>query len=90
MAKKGTSRPARWAAAVTKAQAAQAELESALEELRDLQSEYQEWRDNLPDNLQSSTLTEKLDAVCDLDLDVQLDVLDEAEGLDLPMGFGKD
>jgi hypothetical protein len=50
--------------------------------LRELQEEYQEWLDNLPENLQSTALAEKLDEVCPLDLE-QLDV-------DLPRGFGRD
>jgi hypothetical protein len=54
----------------------------AVETLRELQEEYQEWLDNLPESLQSTALAEKLDEVCSLDLD-QLDV-------DLPRGFGRD
>jgi hypothetical protein len=62
------SRPQRW--------------RDAVETLRELQEEYQEWLDNLPENLQSTALAEKLDEVCSLDLE-QLD-------LDLPRGFGRD
>jgi hypothetical protein len=62
------SRPQRWAEAV--------------ETLRELQSAYQEWLDNVPDSLQDSALAEKLEAICDLDLE-QLDV-------DVPRGFGRD
>ena len=62
------SRPARWAA--------------ALAELRTLQAEYQDWRDQLPEALAGSRTAERLDEVCDLDLDA-LDV-------DLPRGFGRD
>ena len=62
------SRPQRW--------------RDAVETLRELQEEYQEWLDNLPESLQSTALAEKLDEVCSLDLD-QLDV-------DLPRGFGRD
>ena len=103
MARKNDSRTARWARAVAAAQeilqaardAAEA-LESALSDLREIQEEYQEWRDNLPENLESSALAEKLDAVVDLDLDltVELDeiesALGEADGADLPLGFGRD
>jgi hypothetical protein len=52
-----------------------------VETLRHLQSAYQEWLDNLPEALQDSPMAEKLQAVCDLDLD-ELDV-------DLPRGFGR-
>jgi hypothetical protein len=62
------SRPQRWTEAV--------------ETLRELQGEYQEWLDNLPENLQGSPLAEKLEAVCALDLD-------EFE-VELPRGFGRD
>lgn len=92
MAKKSNSRPARWADACARARAAADELEAAVSDLRDLQSEYEEWRDNLPENLQSSALSEKLNEVCDLQLDdlVDTSVIDDAEGIDLPRGFGKD
>jgi hypothetical protein len=62
------SRPQRWAEAV--------------ETLRELQSAYQVWLDNLPESLQDSALAEKLEAICELDLD-PLDV-------DVPRGFGRD
>ena len=50
--------------------------------LRDIQEAYQEWLDNLPESLQETTLAERLQEVCDLDLDV-LEV-------ELPKGFGRD
>jgi hypothetical protein len=49
------SRPQRWA--------------DAVETLRELQAEYQEWLDNLPESLQDTALAEKLQAICDLELD---------------------
>lgn len=92
---KRLSRAARWADAVNSAQLAKSDLDDAIAELVDLKTEFEEWRDNLPENLQGSALGEKLDAVCDLDIDRDtimdaLDFLDEAEGLDLPLGFGRD
>ena len=42
----------------------------------------QAWLDNLPENLQSTPLAEKLEEVCPLDLD-QFDI-------DMPRGFGRD
>lgn len=90
---KQLSRTARWNAAVILAKAAQQALSDSLGDLADIQSEFEEWRDNLPENLQGSMLGEKLDAVCDLDLDVLGEVeslLDECEQLDLPRGFGRD
>lgn len=62
----------------------------ALADLKDLQDEYREWRDNLPENLSTSAVAEKLDDICDLDIDGAIDTVSEAEGLDLPLGFGRD
>lgn len=88
---KGNSRGARWNAAVLKAKEAADALSAAMEELRDIQQEYSDWKDNLPENLQSSALGEKLDAVCDLDLEYEEPQgLEEADGIDLPQGFGRD
>lgn len=56
-------------------------------------SEYQDWLDSLPENLQSGSLAEKLEAVCDLDLDTLSDIqeaIQGAEDIDLPLGFGRD
>ena len=70
---------------------------AALNELNELKGEYEDWRDNLPESLQSSPVGEKLDAICDIDFDLSEDDLDgieqaadEAENADLPLGFGKD
>lgn len=80
---KSKSRPQQWADAAGRA-------EQALQELVDLQSEYQEWKDNMPENLQSSPLGEKLDTLCDLDLQSALDTAQEANAAELPRGFGRD
>lgn len=66
---KSTSRVSRW--------------EDAVGELVELQQEFQEWRENLPENLAASMLAEKLDAICDVDLS-------ELEAVEVPMGFGRD
>ena len=55
----------------------------AVQTLMDLQAEYQDWLDNLPDNLQASTLAEKLEAICAHDLG-------DLEALEPPRGFGRD
>jgi len=65
-------------------------LSAAANDLLAVQEEYQEWRDNLPENLSSGTLAEKLDEVTALDVQSAVDLGEEAEGLDLPRGFGKD
>ena len=77
------SRTRRW-------QDAAANAVAALEELVAVQEEYREWLDNLPENLQQSSLGEKLQAVCDLDLESAFEAAQEAEGIDLPLGFGRD
>jgi hypothetical protein len=62
-------RPARWAAATAT--------------LVCLQQEYRDWLDNLPPNLESSALADKLHTIVDLDLD-------ELQTVDLPRGYGRD
>jgi len=109
MAKKAPSRTKRWADACEKArskfetvQSAADELVEALNDLYDIQQEFSDWRDNLPENLEQSALGEKLSAVVD-EIDIEsvkdepLDnwgdverAIDEAEGADLPLGFGRD
>jgi hypothetical protein len=105
---KRLSRVDRWNAAVKEARDAVDALENAklaaedaFSELRDVQQEYQDWLDNLPENLQGSALGEKLQSVADLDLEPSFDdvesvtqeagsTLGEADGMDLPLGFGRD
>lgn len=67
-----------------------ATAKDALDQLKEMQDEYQEQLDNLPENLQSSARGEKLSTVCDLDLESAVSTIDEAEGTDLPLGFGRD
>ena len=55
----------------------------AVQELADLQAEYQAWLDSLPENLRSSAVAEQLEPICDLDLDALQDV-------EPPRGFGRD
>ena len=107
MAKK-QSRSARWMTAVSEAkdefqrvQDASSGLADAMQAIKDVQDEYQDWLDNLPENLQNSALGEKLQAVCDIDIESLTDdplsdwpqlesTLEEAEGVELPQGFGRD
>jgi len=83
MSKNKTSRATRWSDAAARAVA-------ALEELNNIRDEFEAWRDNLPENLQGSALGEKLEAVCDLDIAGALDTANDAESIDLPLGFGRD
>ena len=55
----------------------------AVQELVDLQAEYQAWLDSLPENLESSAVAERLEAICDLDVD-------SLQDLEPPRGFGRD
>jgi hypothetical protein len=105
---KPKSRAKRWAEASSNALFALeqlsghvADLENALSELRGVQEEYEEWKDNLPENLASSALGEKLEEVCNLEIEDAAqsirDAIDEvtstienADGVDLPQGFGRD
>lgn len=87
------SRPKRWSRAVLDARQALSEVEGALETLKEIQEEYQEWRDNIPEGLEESPVVEKLDAVVEIDLEMDSwveDTLDELESVDLPLGFGRD
>jgi hypothetical protein len=80
---KAPSRASRWAAACGQA-------EEALSNLKDLQEGYEEWKDSLPENLQSSAVGEKLEEVCGLDINSAIELIGECEGIDLPLGFGRD
>jgi len=106
---KTKSRPVRWGEAAEKARNAMNEVSSAgdalseaLQELREIQSEYEDWRDNLPENLQQSALGEKLNEIID-NIDIESiaedplenwseveTAIDAAEGAELPLGFGRD
>jgi hypothetical protein len=93
---KPKSRAQRWQEAVSASRDAYNALYSALVDLQSVQSEYTEWRDNLPENLQGSSLGEKLEEVAEMDLDPGTvlsevdDALTLAEVTDLPLGFGRD
>lgn len=91
---KRRSRPQQWGDAIAEAQEHIEPLQAALESLNELRSEYEEWRDNLPENLEDSPVAEKLDAVLELDFENLVDEvqerLNEAESVELPLGFGRD
>ena len=101
---KPKSRPVRWTEAVavardalTKAQEAAEAAVAALADVRDIQAEFAEWRDSVSENLHGSAMYEKLDAICEIDLEPDehdLDAIEtaigECEGAELPLGFGRD
>jgi hypothetical protein len=88
------------------------EIGDAFYRLAEVQAEYQDWYDNLPEGLQQGATGEKLEAVTSLDLEpsgefqypevpeidlsecIDLDeyenALGEAEGAELPVGWGRD
>jgi len=51
--------------------------------LVNLQEEYRTWLDNLPPNLESSTLADKLQTIVEFDLEALQEV-------DPPRGYGRD
>lgn len=68
-----------------------AELASrGLHELLEVQEEYAQWQDNLPESLQESALADRLAVVLELDVQYALDIAEEAAVMDLPLGFGRD
>lgn len=100
------SRPQRWAEACSNLQTAldaidTQNVEHYADELFALREEYEQWQADLPENLESSPTAEKLEAVVDLDLeyigssiteaiDEARSLCEDAEGVDLPLGFGRD
>ena len=78
------SRPQRWQQAIN-------QVFNGLSELQSLKDEYSDWKDNLPENLESSALYEKLEAIVDgSEIDDLEQAISEVEGLELPKGFGRD
>jgi|TARA_R100000049_G_C1942874_1_gene87325 hypothetical protein len=66
-------------------------IEEGLSLLNELKEEYEEWKDNMPEGLESSPLGEKLDEVCDHQGYDDIETAkDELADLELPKGFGRD
>ena len=81
---KRQSRKDRWLEAVNK-------VREGLDALKDVQSGYIDWRDNLPENLECSPLGEKLNEVADACFIDDIETAcDDAENIELPLGFGRD
>jgi hypothetical protein len=60
-------------------QVARDAIEEAVQEVIEVRDEYQEWYDNLPENLRgNSPVSEKLETVIELDFDLDMDT-DETE-----------
>lgn len=106
--KKPASRSTRWGEAIGDVQKVLSQisthlddLEEACAALRAVQEEYEQWKDSLPENLQSSGTGEKLKAIYDLEIedaannvrtavDEFVSFLEDADGMELPQGFGRD
>lgn len=58
--------------------------------LIDLQGEFEDWKGNIEGKFEGTALKEKLETVCDLDLSSAQSTIEEAEGVELPAGFGRD
>jgi flagellar biosynthesis chaperone FliJ len=93
-------------------ESAASDFENAMQALADVKAEYQEWYDNMPENLQAGPTGEKLEALTYIDVESATvdfgaiqdaireaieevvrdaeDVINEAEGAELPAGFGRD
>jgi hypothetical protein len=95
------TRTGRWMAAATDLRAAFDALSAAAEQFNAalgdvtaIQEEFQEWLDAMPEGGSEAT-RDKLDAITGIDLtdfDVSdaESIVDEVEGADLPLGFGRD
>jgi len=78
------TRKTRWDNSINK-------IREGLEELNELKSEFEDWKDNLPENLETSPLGEKLEEVVESSFCDEIEsACDDAENLDLPKGFGRD
>ena len=62
----------------------------ALDDLAELQLEYEEWRENLPESLEDSRTAELLDGIIELELEEARDCLQEAVQAVASRGFGRD
>jgi hypothetical protein len=80
---KRESSPDRWARLCQAAK-------DALTELNEMREEYADRYDNMNEGLQASAYGQKCEAMQSLDLDSAISAIDEAEGMEVPLGFGRD
>ena len=77
------------------------DLAEALADLESIRGEYEDWFDNLPENLQDSPVGQKLSELTNMDIEHLAneplenwsdvgELIDAAENADLPLGFGRD
>ena len=62
----------------------------ALDDLKALQDEYDDWRASMPEQFDDTETVQKLYAVLWLDIDGIISEIDEIQGIELPKGFGRD
>jgi hypothetical protein len=73
-------------------------VNDAIQELKDLQEEYQSWYDSLPEGLQQGATGEKLEIIVGIeveeieepDFDTLENAAQECLDADTPIGFGRD
>lgn len=94
---KRESNPERWSRLCGEAKEACERAKGLLEELEEMRSEYGDRFDSMNEGLQASAYGQKLQAMQDLDLQSAIDNLDDAasscedaEGTEVPLGFGRD
>jgi len=73
---------AQWLTAASFCRSRPQQWRDAVAELLELQADYQQWLDGLPESLPNGTTADALRTVCELDV-ATLEV-------DLPRGFGRD
>lgn len=74
------------------------EWQAAVDELKEVRSEYEEWQSTIPDNMQDGVTYNKIDELLsstegveeEIDLSSAEKLLEMAENADLPVGFGRD
>lgn len=67
-----------------------AKAREALEELEGLREEWSDIYDRMSEGLQQGPYGQKCEAMSNLDLASAIEAVDEAEGLEVPLGFGRD
>jgi|TARA_R110002110_G_scaffold13980_2_gene66236 hypothetical protein len=80
---KKMTRAERWDYEIVRAQ-------QAIEELVAMQSEFEDWYDSMPENLQGSPTGEMLEEIVNIDLDSAETSINEAAEAQIPKGFGRD
>jgi hypothetical protein len=77
------SRAAAWARLASEAR-------DNVETLMEFQQEFEQIKDEQPENLQDSPFAQKCEEICGIDLESAHSALQEAEDAEVPLGFGRD